>query len=1220
MPRVVNNNPNSFESFFKTDPDPQNAILLFEEEEEKSSNWIQENRCYTHNKETIDNISKQLDINFDENQSLKIFSNTFLAGDQQFTSLEGLNELSYIGLNEQLLEEEFLAEFLPAQAKTLIQEAECLHREQFQLLAGKTGLAFLEAAHQFSGKMSEKIYHLESGEACLVRSGDKSHAEFLLFLKNTDGTYDICLFNAQKGSEQGQGGLISSKKTKVQFCKYYASVPLEALHFYQETGEKTCNSALISDTIIALHTENQENGEIDCLSRALSSLRAYQSAAPRYLEHFVTAQRSGNCVVKSYRAAILGLCSIFSEGDSPQEKARAGFRSAKRYTYAQQTLLLECFYQNYCQNLENLSPNQQADMCHMLKLAAKKLSRRYIKAKDQKLFSEDPKILDQGLATALNVLKQVDVWDKNRQAVPVQNQVISAKNVGTKNGAEKIKQTINEISPPKISKKIQHSIIQSKSLSPLPSPITLKGFREGLEKLTHYQSLNECLLLEEWIAAIPLPHKDSSFLEDLLHLPNEERREIISQLTTVLQNYTENSQELILRPDYHNTIMALYIFQFELEKNDDDLILLPGVAEEPIDYSWFLEATRNNFSMFQSASSTTRRQSLIQFLKKKYPRSNSKLLFTLKEFKKENSKRIISRQFNAYNDLYKTVMHDENFKGQVSTQENWKEFLNDTKDFQQTRHASMDNKELNLSYVDLIQSQWIDGKEITYYPFGEHLKKIHSTDDLHYLMAFMDASSIGESPAIEYNSEHGMNVLGGERITTPLMGNSIIAAKFQDWKQHHLKFRHSAVGQNVFQFSEEIKLDKKYVYEHKIEDRFNTDYYWDTRGKIPDYYSYNPYPQINKEIFKKHCSKTQYSHQFNPKIKFGSDSDYLPNQNIIYSYHDFENKYKPLWLTRNCVEPQYQITSLINQFTQELEILNTLNEEEKKQKIAQFELLLFKSIHIAQENREVYPLYEACSDCDFPIMMQKLLREAFTLFYQSRPDKRPQVEELLIILKIYSKIALIYQTSGRDAEELIPEEYRPLGRTLNRWLNPVENADWDLWNLSQKELNSLHFYLLACLMNKDWNDCSDEEKNLFLSSFAYLKFHQVLESLPQIDIPFFLQMMYEVERRMPQLSLDMDFLQKNKNLLGKLILNLLQINDDTESEWTVHAEEGHFPLLRKQTSEDSFWEIDLYTGAVNSEEGLIHLSDFKPYKEKIFQRLFQNREPCFLHKRKYIHF
>lgn len=525
---------------------------------------------------------------------------------------------------------------------------------------------------------------------------------------------------------------------------------------------------------------------------------------------------------------------------------------------------------------------------------------------------------------------------------------------------------------------------------------------------------------------------------------------------------------------------------------------------------------------------------------------------------------------------------------------------------------------------------------------------------IHRFMALLEALTIyGELGRIWYNrtEDHYKRCIQKvPALQSPfLSGETKIAKKFNSWRKRHYELIQHASLQSRMPNIPNFKIDVDISPQRK--------------GPLPrvacPLRKLNPFPFLNKseailgegqEEAKQCAIRQQYSH-----IYTGEPTD-LDGSNPGLPLHTensalFECKYQgraSLGYSANNVEPAYQVTDLIKQFTDQITGMKSLGlsgsvahkipegeapyEWRLKEAISLFEVHLFKNVLVTKKSggyEEIFPLGEAFKQKAFAELMKNLMLEAFTQYDLCQARQKPKVDALFPFIRIYLKVALLYRDyTGEDPDiALLPTAlkgdkppYKTMAEIINRWLTNEEaklnectsDADRKEIEFSPNERKNLHLHLAATFIYKKKEELTTEELVLLLPHWTQVLFSQKHTDPSFPDSLLLIKTRDYMDKLCRFLQEDPGKLANGAERIGEATLSLLTGKDAEKGTWEVDVDHG-FPLLRKTLSgePDRFWEINFHTGAVLSDEGLLAEGGSLDRSSPSYTRLFQSRKVSF---------
>lgn len=244
---------------------------------------------------------------FGNNQPLKILSQTMLSYSAKGTGYEGWTISS--------------VEALYSDVFAVIEQQGLFAKGSMITSAAKEALQQLRDSTATPQHHALCVSLLGFGQSYTIEGGwngvpPKGHAMLYRFERQSNNSFNIYIYNAQKESDLEQGGESKLWRRRTIPFTMLANVTYEEL-FFCPAGQSNIDSQIFInlDTILhkSMNIERSVQDVLNCFIH-LAHRRVPTSQLPRRAKRFISMQRSGNCPVKCTNCLLLDL--IDSEANS----------------------------------------------------------------------------------------------------------------------------------------------------------------------------------------------------------------------------------------------------------------------------------------------------------------------------------------------------------------------------------------------------------------------------------------------------------------------------------------------------------------------------------------------------------------------------------------------------------------------------------------------------------------------------------------------------------------------------------------------------------------------------------------------------------------------------------------------------------------------------------------------------------------------------------------
>jgi len=296
--------------------------------------------------------------------------------------------------------------------------------------------------------------------------------------------------------------------------------------------------------------------------------------------------------------------------------------------------------------------------------------------------------------------------------------------------------------------------------------------------------------------------------------------------------------------------------------------------------------------------------------------------------------------------------------------------------------------------------------------------------------------------------------------------------------------------------------------------------------------------------------------------------------------------------------PRIQPSSIIHFLRNNMEYL------EKEPQRSRMGILLFKPVYDPVTKQERLPLFEELENGEegFWEQCQEFIQEGIHRYYNLQPGKVPNIPMCLFYLRLAQKITQnadnLHQGEGSfsEREPLIDDK-----KLLKEWLNSDA--------LSNEDKGKLHIHMLTHYMNKDPEQFQTSDWVTIYKNWVSLQTTGLLFSDSWEDQ----HQTFHLQRWITKLEVHLEeALIKNQNLtntIGEEVLRYLELeekNSSAQTSWTIKQ----FPLIERKNSGNikEIWQINLSTGKIQNEFGIVKLGEITKDHNSDYNRLFGKRE------------
>lgn len=420
--------------------------------------------------------------------------------------------------------------------------------------------------------LTQKIANLKPGESYDILGGYEqepvSHTAFYSFKKNHNDTYTIAICNAQKGSENIQGGIVKEGRPYTAPFLLFKNVPVQEIFFsyFPESYQSTFFEALVD---VLENAVPEDSSPLDFLFVQLEKYCSKPDAP------FIGAQKGENCFFHSFKA-LQHYHFIYNTPKDPQ-----ALTAYKRFIFQFKLISLIHTYQTWKNNL--LSDSQAREM---LKFGALGLIRHYRKSFEKNIL--DPHLATQGLYTAIDLLNKVKKINSEALFEKGELQVISTET--DQPCLEVAKKKLNNLLnfPFLLDSKKEHPGL------PIPSFTSINSITSGIELKKALQNVDNTASLlmnqhKELFALIEIERLVDNLPFSLLNLDEPKIKKGLKHVPSLLASILDRYISLIEKEDVYseakcqNCLYAMIAFMEQtiqiLEKRKG---LLSSYAVNPI--------------------------------------------------------------------------------------------------------------------------------------------------------------------------------------------------------------------------------------------------------------------------------------------------------------------------------------------------------------------------------------------------------------------------------------------------------------------------------------------------------------------------------------------------------------------------------------------------------------------------------------------------------------
>ena len=254
------------------------------------------------------------------------------------------------------------------------------------------------------------------------------------------------------------------------------------------------------------------------------------------------------------------------------------------------------------------------------------------------------------------------------------------------------------------------------------------------------------------------------------------------------------------------------------------------------------------------------------------------------------------------------------------------------------------------------------------------------------------------------------------------------------------------------------------------------------------------------------------------------------------------------------------------------------------------EIQLFKSYQSKDAGKIIYPLIKLCTD-NFKELFLRFIKQGLNQFYLLQPAQQPVLDPCLFLFRLIQQTEKLYQTIHQEEVNLFPSAIA----ILQQWLS-LENI-----SLVQKSLIHLHLILLY---SNHKNELENEEPELLsniIKSWIFYRNNDQSGNKKNLDeeARYFI---FSIAENLKNLS------KKYPKVVEDTFVDVLKSLD-------IHLEKGghwvySFPDFT-WALKPSFWKINILTGEIISQHGLLKGTNINPVGWYLFNYLFKSRQYYF---------
>lgn len=333
----------------------------------------------------------------------------------------------------------------------------------------------------------------------------------------------------------------------------------------------------------------------------------------------------------------------------------------------------------------------------------------------------------------------------------------------------------------------------------------------------------------------------------------------------------------------------------------------------------------------------------------------------------------------------------------------------------------------------------------------------------------------------------------------------------------------------------------------------------------------------------------QFLRVYEGNVRFIDEQTRIPSEGAAITRQKIIKDSFPLekMFSRSACEPDLQPYVILDHFIQNSEIL------EDTQIQTMFEILFFK--HISEQKHSqinhVYPLIkQLATEPSLLNQIGQLISTGLQKFYFQRPGKRPAIHSALFFLRLSLKIKLILAKEGlKDNLNALPDEKA----YIQEWL--LRN------DLTKKETSALHLYLVACFSHVDSLKIDDEAVQLIIPSWIHFN-QEKLEGI--YSHPAFEKQVREWYYQNGDLFKQQ--LINDPNLARATLnqcLNQFNLEKKLNNNWVC----SH-PVYKLIIDKNNFWKINILTGSILNQSGLLMSALSRNLNDQSYKRLFGNQQ------------
>lgn len=1021
----------------------------------------------------------------------------------------------------------------------------------------------------FANDIARDILKLPAGQSLLMKGGWRGHptghAEYYQFKKNQNKTFDIYVYNAQGGVETVQGGTIEALKTKGVPFQYYKKVLANAFLF---SGDGDIAAGGFIEALLDCKYDEQEvkEGEVDPVTQIFKRLATYVSPPPKAVKLFITLQRSGNCAIHSMNAMLL---SLYAQHLKDSQKGRDAY---KLFVYQSKLLSLVAYFEKVQQEIKEDS-HQGAQLRFQIRRAAEAFARRYLKSVQSKHIPKN--LLVRGIYTSLDIIQRLDAFEDKLKVRKVKNR-IPVFGVDPKIEKEHIallKAKLTKIATKKIP---SAQVVKDLSSPSIPLMKELKTVTDLLKLFFPIQidfswkKMDAASAIEAFVKILPFPKVGGETLWDQLEL--DVAYNVSEKLEIIFDAYCKEifSKDYCYAPRVSHTLMTLLAITDHLSRcmDREDGELLKGYH---IDITSFKNLIHSTPYLMESTEEMEQRSKILEYFEG--VQKEKKPLFSFSH----------QRILNA-NEFQKSGEHLF-----------YKELLKKKPQLKAYIKKNYDQYE----YIYLYSRLLLDKEtSIERSHLGFPLLLLSQEDK--YATLLYSLFSYVVVPALHYSNHEEVSYYNRLIVVGDLFGKEqgFKRRYFPRLKKMALKAR-IAMGfrkGKVFKSDQDGKIFHILAIESIADEcKFNLDGRWNFEHQLQTI-----------DPFHKHLIQSDY---------FQREFDDSIGENKVVRGRPAPKKNDIKFdLELAGVEGKILPYTLLHHFLQHHEKL-----KQPKWR-TNFLVMLFRPTVV--DGKEIFPLRdEIATQKGFWQSCQRFISDGLKISFLAQPKQKPSLEWALFYIRLSHKLTRLYRETHGEMPTIpliaksqvldvagVDSPHSLLKNWEGDWKIAKEEAIQTKTGKEKEidqELSLIRYHFLTELMQKSPEKYSTDGWSRLFSALVPLQRKDFLavEDHKDFEDQHSLQ---EVNRFFRQaIPHFRTAFEKNKAIatpVCEAVLRTVVPGAASKQAWVCTT----FPVFRRGSKED-FWEINILTGGIRSNKGVVSIPKALHFSERELERLFGER-------------